>query len=78
MQYSEKFKKDCIILGQNIKQLRESKNMTLNELSQKTKISLNYLKKIESGNAYGVKILTHLAKIASALDLKLHEIFCDI
>lgn len=59
------------ILGQNIKDNREKRGMTLEEVSQKTDIRLSYLKKIENGKAVGVSTM-HVFMIAEALDVMPH------
>ena len=61
--------------GKKIKFFREIKRMTLNELSDKTGIRTEYLKKIEKGTAKGLLISKHLLKIANALDVKMVDIF---
>lgn len=44
--------KDVLIkFGQNIRKNREKRKMTINDLSNKTGISVHYLKKIEIGKA---------------------------
>lgn len=59
------------ILGQNIKDNREKRGITLEEVSQKTGIRLPYLKKIENGKAVGVSTM-HVFIIAEALDVMPH------
>ena len=67
----QKFEK----LGKNIQKYREGKEITLKELSEKTGIRKEYLQKIEKGIAYGVLIERHLFKIASALNIKVSDMF---
>lgn len=59
------------IYGYNLKQIRESKKITLKELSIKTKIKEHYLKKIEKGEAYGITI-SKIFKIANVLQTPTH------
>lgn len=59
------------VLGQNIKDNREKRGMTLEEVSQKTGIRLPYLKKIENGKAVRVSTM-HIFMIAEALDVMPH------
>lgn len=59
------------ILGQNIKENREKREMTVEEVSQKTGIRLSYLKKIENGKAVGVSTM-HIFMIAEVLDVMPH------
>ena len=72
---NEKIKQDLILLGLNIKKLREARNLTLKDVSLKTGIRVQYLKKIENGTAYGVKIEKHLYKISKALSINFAEMF---
>ena len=61
------------ILGENIQRIRLQKNLSLNEISIKTKISKEYLKKIENGLAKRVN-MHHLFIIAEALSIKPHKL----
>lgn len=59
-------------LGKNIKQVRKSMNISLEELSKVTGIRKNYLIKIEKGNAPGfttTKFLTIKAALNSNFDI---------
>ena len=75
MKYKESFKKECILIGKNIKRFREARKMTIKELSINTGIRVLYLKKIEAGIAYGMYLDKHLIKIANALTVKISELF---
>ncbi len=75
MHRSEYVKRCCILIGQHIKNLREERNMTLKEMSQKTGIRVEYLKRIEAGTAYRVKVMEHLYEIAKALKITMVELF---
>lgn len=55
------------IFGSNLKKIRENKNMSLKELSIKTQMRVEYLKKIENGTAYGLTI-SKIFIIANALN----------
>lgn len=55
-------------IGKKIRQKREEKGLTLNELSFKTRIRKIYLQKIEEGSAYGFTI-TKFFRIADALEI---------
>lgn len=59
------------IIGQNIKENRKKKGITLEEVSQKTGIRIAYLKKIENGEAFRVST-KHLFLIAEALNIMPH------
>lgn len=58
----------------NLKRIREEKNLTINELSKKTGINKNYLKKIEADNAPRL-CLSKVMKTVSALDIDYKELF---
>ena len=75
MLYDEHFKDSCKKLGSHIKNLREIKKLTVQNISKITGIRAEYIKKIESGKAYGVLIDKHLLKIAKALNVKMSELF---
>ncbi len=55
-------------IGKKIRQKREEKGLTLNELSLKTEIRKIYLQKIEEGSACGFTI-TKFFRIADALEI---------
>ena len=75
MKYDENFLDACFKLGKRIKEQREKRQITIKELSEKTGIRAEYLKKIENGKAYGVMIDKHILIIAIALKVKIHELF---
>ena len=75
MYRSEHAQRCCILIGQHIKNLREERNITLKEMSQKTGIRVEYLKRIEAGIAYRLKIAPHLVLIANALKVTVGELF---
>ena len=75
MKYDERFLDTCKKLGNNIKRFREEKQKTIKELSETTGIRKEYLKKIEDGKAYGVLFEKHLVKIATALNIKMSDLF---
>ena len=75
MKYDEKFITTCIKLGQNIKNKRENRQITIKQLSKITGIRKEYLNKIELGTAYGVMMDKHLLKISAALKVKLVDLF---
>ena len=62
-------------LGKHLQNLREERGITLKELSEKIGIRKEYLKRIENGNAYGVMLDTHLAKIAKVLKVSVSDLF---
>jgi len=75
MEINESLKTYFKKIGKNIRKLRESENITISELSEKTRIRKIYLQKIENGVAYRVSIEHHLLKIADALKIRISDIF---
>lgn len=69
------YEKEIKKLGKNVKILREKRNWTINDLSEKSKISAAYLLKIENGETK--KLNTHhLVKLFNAFNLSaLKELF---
>ena len=63
------------ILGKNVQKQREKINMTIKELSEKTKIKIQYLEKIEKGNAKKLSYYK-IYLIAQKLNTKLH-VLCE-
>lgn len=63
-----------IKIGNNIKKYRQAKKITIDELSIKTKIRKNYIKKIESGKAFRL-MPHHLFKIAKVLQTPIYIFF---
>jgi len=61
------------IFGKNIREFREEKNMTIEELSLITGIRVSYLKRIEKGLASKIKT-SHIFIFAEAFHLKPHKI----
>ena len=57
--------------GANLKKHREIMNMTIKELSQKTKIREQYLIKIEQGSAVNLP-LSYVFKLSEGLKIKPH------
>ncbi len=56
------------ILGKNIKEIRESKNLSVNKLSQIAKVGQSTISQIETGQRQSLRSET-LEKIAKALDV---------
>lgn len=69
----EKVKKALENFGKNIKNFREERNMTIQELSKLTGIRTQYLKKIESGMAKRLNA-NHILIFAKAFNIKPHEV----
>jgi len=70
MDKHKKFKK----FGINVQNIRKKQQMTLEELSNKTGISINYLRRIESGNAGGIRI-SQVLKIAFSMNIEPYMLF---
>lgn len=60
-------------IGENIRNFREERNMTIEELSTITGIRAQYLKRIELGTVKRLSI-DHIFIFAEAFNLKPHEI----
>ena len=59
--------------GANIREYREERNLTIQELSKLTKIRMQYLKKIEAGKAYGMTS-SYIFIFAKAFNIRPNEI----
>lgn len=60
-------------IGVNIKSLRESRGLSINQLAVKAGVSASYLGRVEKGKRKSPTILT-IEKIAKALDVPLERI----
>ena len=63
----------CEKILRKVKYLRKQKNMTLNEIAEKTKLSVGYLSNIE--NCKRTPSLDTLDKIACALEIDIVDFF---
>lgn len=61
------------ILGENIKHIREEKNLSVNELSRKAKVGVATISQIETGKRQGLRSET-LEKIAIALEVTTNDL----
>lgn len=57
----------------NVKEIRDNKNITLDELSKKANVDLKELEKFENGDTY-IKLDVAI-KIACALDVELTDLY---
>lgn len=57
-----------------VKNIRENKKISLNKLSEETKISKSYLHELESNKKFNIS-LDKLYKISTALDVNVKELF---
>lgn len=64
---------EFIILGKQVSYYRNKFKMSIENLSQKSGIRINYLKKIESGKAIRIN-LSHLEKICYAFNIEICEL----
>lgn len=63
----------CVLLGQNIRKIREKKSWTQDKLSERADIHISYVGQIERGLRYpSLKILF---RIADALEVKIIDLF---
>ena len=63
------------IFGNNVKKYRESKGLSIKELSDKTGITERYLTRIEQGIARRVNV-SHIFILAEGLKIQPHKL-CD-
>ena len=57
-----------------VKNIRENKKISLNKLSEETRISKSYLHELESNKKFNIS-LDKLYKISTALDVNIKELF---
>ena len=67
--YDDETMKILKILGKNVQKIRQSKNITIKEMSEITGIREKYLKKIEKGEAMGITT-SKIFLIADALSVR--------
>ena len=67
--HSEEFK----IFGNNVKKYRESKRLSIKELSDKTGITVRHLTRIEQGIARRVNV-SHIFILAEGLKIPPHKL----
>lgn len=73
MKYEETFDKEREKLGEKIRDLREERDLTQEELAHKAKMNVSYLAKIENG--YVNTTVRYLIKIAKGLKVKVRDLF---
>jgi len=62
-------------IGRNIRELRKSRGLTLKQMSRRTKLSVSLLSQIE--RAESSASVSSLFKVASALDVRITQLFGD-
>lgn len=62
----------------NIKKIRESKNLTQQQLADRANITMNYLSKIESTKMQRGFSVVILGRLADALEVDMSELFKPI
>ena len=72
-EYSQYQKDMFILIGKRVKEERELKGWSIEELSKITKIRKEYIKKIEAGIAYGL-IFSKYTKLANAFNVHLADL----
>lgn len=75
---SQKHSDTYKIIGQTIKRYRKQKQLTQEQLADKTNISISYLTKIEAVNCDQPFSLEVLLDLAEGLDLSIHQLLEDI
>ena len=61
-------------LAHNLKKIRQLKNLTLDEISKRSKISVSFLKKIENEQTNNISI-SHINKLCNVLNIGIKELF---
>jgi transcriptional regulator with XRE-family HTH domain len=64
-----------MVIGDRLKDLRESKNMSQGEIEKRTGLLRCYISRVENGHT--VPAIETLEKMARALDVRLYQIFYD-
>lgn len=64
-----------ITIGRNIRELRKNRSLTLKQMSRRTKLSVSLLSQIE--RAESSASVSSLFKIATALDVRITDLFGD-
>jgi DNA-binding NtrC family response regulator len=62
-------------IGRNIRELRKARNLTLKQMARRTKLSVSLLSQIE--RAESSASVSSLFKVATALDVRITELFGD-
>ena len=62
-----------VLFAKNLIKIRQKKGLSQKELSEKSKIPLNYIKKIEVANNPRMKI-SHVIKLAEALGVNFFDL----
>ena len=73
MVYQDSFEKEQIKLGETIKKFRKDRNLTQEELADRSNMNVSYLAKIENG--YVNTTIRYLLKIAKGLKIKVKDLF---
>lgn len=73
MVYEDNFEKQRITLGKTVKRLRKDRDLTQEELADRSKMNVSYLAKIENG--YVNTTIRYLFKIAKGLKIKVKDLF---
>ena len=73
MVYQDSFEKEQIKLGETIKKFRKDRNLTQEELADRSNMNVSYLAKIENG--YVNTTIRYLFKIAKGLKIKVKDLF---
>lgn len=71
--YKRVKKEMCFLIAAQLRNLRESEQLSLEDLSARTSISVEILEELESGN---VKRIGHLYRLARFYDKKIKIEFC--
>jgi transcriptional regulator with XRE-family HTH domain len=64
-----------MIVGERLRQVRESKNMSQGDIERKTGLLRCYVSRVENGHT--VPSVETLEKMARAMEIKLHQLFYE-
>jgi transcriptional regulator with XRE-family HTH domain len=64
-----------LVIGERLKQIRESKKMSQGDVQQKTGLLRCYISRVE--NCHTVPAIETLEKMAKAMEVPLYKLFCE-
>lgn len=68
---------EYLILTKNIKYYRKIRNMTQEQLAEKSDLSVSYIKQLESGKEFKNITFNSFTKIAKALNIDANKLFIE-
>jgi len=71
----EKFEREYSRLSYNIKSIRKMKNITQEQLAEKSTLSISYIKQLESKKEYKNLTFESMVKLSKGLDVEVADLF---